>query len=289
MDKPGRNRPVLVTGASKGLGEEIALKLAAEGFHVWAGVRDPENAPIAGASTPGITTITLDVTSDESVAAAIRRIEDAEGTLYGLVNNAGITRRCCFEDFPESKIREIFEVNTFGAMRVSRRALPLIRRHGEGRIVMISSVGGRIGSISVAPYVASKFALEGFAESLALELKFFNIGVTIVEPGIVKTTIWDENRILPEARNRESVYYKLFWSAEALAEKLLGSSTLMPSDVAAAVARTMVSKKPRLREVVGARAGFVLGMRRHLWGEWFEKIYFGGQQRLIRRRLDASE
>ena len=291
MDRPGRNRPILVTGASKGLGEEIARKLAEDGFRVWAGVRDPNSAPIAAVHGPNLSikTIALDVTSDESVAAAIGRIASDEGALYGLVNNAGVTKRCCFEDFPESKIREIFEVNTFGAMRVTRHALPLIRRNGEGRIVMISSVGGRIGSISVAPYVASKFALEGFAESLALELKFFNIGVTIVEPGIVKTTIWDENRILPEAHNRQSPYYKLFWSAEALAEKLLGSSSLKPADVAATVARTITSKKPRLREVVGARAGLVLGLRRHLWGEWFEKLYFGGQQRLIQKRLDAAE
>src|SRR5579871_801656 len=113
MDRPGRNRPILVTGASKGLGEEVARKLAGEGFRVWAGVRDPHNAAIAAVKGPGLSvkTIALDVTSEESVAAAVERIASEEGALYGLVNNAGVTKRCCFEDFPENKIREIFEVN----------------------------------------------------------------------------------------------------------------------------------------------------------------------------------
>jgi NAD(P)-dependent dehydrogenase (short-subunit alcohol dehydrogenase family) len=288
MPKPGKDRPVLVTGASKGLGQEIALALANQGFRVWAGVRDPKQTATASAAAErnvSLRTVLLDVTSDESVAAAIRQIEEADGFLYGLVNNAGVTKRCCFEDFPEDIIRNIFEVNTFGAMRVTRRALPLLRRSG-GRIVLISSIGGRIGSIAVAPYAASKFALEGFAESLALELKFFNIGVTIVEPGMVRTTIWDENRILPAAYDRRSPYYKLFWSAEQLAESVLKTSSLSPADVAAAVIRAMTAKRPRLREVVGRRAGLVLALRRHLWGEWFEKLYFGAQQRLIRKRME---
>src|SRR5665213_1792378 len=282
MKKSGQNRSVLVTGASRGLGCEIALALADQGFRVWAGVRNPEQAAIVAESAKrnvNIQMVRLDVADDESVDAALRRIEREDGALYGLVNNAGVTSRCWFEDFPESRIREIFEVNTFGPMRVTRRALPLLRKSGGGRIVLISSIGGRIGSPSVAPYVASKFALEGFAESLALELKFFNIGVTLVEPGIVKTEIWGDERILPEAHRRESPYFKVFWGAEQLAEGALRSSTLIPADVARVVVRTLIAKRPPLREVVGRRAAFVVGLRRHLWGEWFEKIYFGAQVR----------
>ncbi len=284
----GKNRSVLVTGASKGLGCEIAIELAERGFRVWAGVRNPEQAavvPEAAKRNVSIQMVRLDVADDESVAGALRRIEQEDGALYGLVNNAGVTARCWFEDFPESRIREIFEVNTFGPMRVTRMALPLLRKNGSGRIVMISSIGGRIGSLSVAPYVASKFALEGFAESLAMELKFFNIGVTLIEPGIVKTEIWGDERILPEAHRRESPYFDVFWSAEKLAERALRSSTLTPADVARVVVRTLIAKRPPLREVVGRRAAFVVGLRRHLWGEWFEKLYFGAQARMIRKRL----
>jgi NAD(P)-dependent dehydrogenase (short-subunit alcohol dehydrogenase family) len=288
MARLGQNRPVLVTGASRGLGCEIALALAEQGFRVWAGVRNPEQAPVvskAAKSNIVIRTVPLNVADDESVADALRRIEQEDGALYGLVNNAGVTARCWFEDFPESRIREIFEVNTFGPMRVTRKALPLLRKNQGGRIVMISSIGGRIGSLSVAPYVASKFALEGFAESLALEMKFFNIGVTIIEPGIVKTDIWGDERILVEAHRRESPYYKVFWGAEQLAENALRSSTLSPADVARVVVRTLTAKRPPLREVVGRRAALVVALRRHLWGEWFEKLYFGAQVRMIRKRL----
>ena len=288
MHSATKGRSVLVTGASKGLGLETALALAENGFTVWAGMRDPgayNAATEASRRNVSLKPIQLDVTDDESVQAAIRRIGQ-EGGLYGLVNNAGVTARCCFEDFPEEKIRQIFEVNLFGPMRVTRCALPLLRQTGEGRIVMVSSIGGRIGSTSVAPYTSSKFGLEGFAESLSLELKFFNIGVTIVEPGMVKTTIWDENRIMPEAHNRESPYYKLFWSAERMAEAVLNSSTLRPADVATAVVRAMSAKNPKLRMVVGRRAGLVLAFRRLLFGGLFEKLYFGGQERMIRKRME---
>ncbi len=289
MGESGQNRSVLVTGASKGLGCEIALALAEQGFRVWAGVRNTAAAaivPEAAKRNLAVRVVSLDVANDESVTAALKRIEQEDGTLYGLVNNAGVTARCWFEDFPESKIREIFEVNTFGTMRVTRKALPLLRKNGAGRIVVISSIGGRIGSLSVAPYVSSKFALEGFAESLALELAFFNIGVSIIEPGIVKTEIWGEERVLPEARRPESPYHKVFWSAERFAEKALQSSTLTPADVASVVARTMTAKNPPLRQVVGKRAALVVALRRLLWGEWFERLYFGTQVRMIRKGLE---
>jgi NAD(P)-dependent dehydrogenase (short-subunit alcohol dehydrogenase family) len=200
--------------------------------------------------------------------------------LFGIVNNAGITGRCWFEDYPEERIRAIFDVNVFGTMRVTRLGLPLLRKAGRGRIIMQSSVGGRIGSIGIAPYISSKFALEGFSESLSLELRPFNIFVSIVEPGIVKTSIWDKKRVLPEAQNRRSVYYDLFWRAEALAERVLQSSRLQTSDVAYTVLRATTERNPRLRYVVGRRAGLVLSLRRHLPGELFERLYFGG---LLRR------
>lgn len=279
-------RPVLITGASRGLGRAMALQVAAKGFQVWAGVRSPqakaELEEAARERSLPIRALLLDVTSDESVGEACRAVQAAEGRLYGLINNAGVTGRAFFEDYPEEMIRKIFEVNLFGVMRVTRHALPLLRKNGEGRIINISSIGGRIGSNSVAPYSASKFGLEGFSESLALELTPFRIHVAVVSPGIIKTGIWDEaNRILPEARNLQSPYYQYFWRMERYAEKLLQSSRLQPEDVADRVAAILIQRNPKRRYVVGRRAALVAWLRKHLPDRVFEAAYFGQIARLM--------
>jgi NAD(P)-dependent dehydrogenase (short-subunit alcohol dehydrogenase family) len=270
-------RSVLVTGAARGLGLEIALRLAQSGFGVWAGIRDPRQAAVlqeAGRQRGlSLQTVPLDVTDNSSIDAAVRTIA-GQGGLFGLVNNAGITGRAYFEDFPEDQVRQIFDVNVFGTMNLTRRVLPLMREAGAGRIVMLSSVGGRIGAMSAAPYVASKFAIEGFSESLSLEMWPFGVRVSIVEPGIVRTGLWDEGGILPAARSRSSPYYELFWNTEKLATQALNSASLRPADVAETVLRAITAKRPRLRYVVGNRASFLLSLRRHLPGELFDRIYF---------------
>ena len=162
------SRAVLVTGASRGLGRAIALHAASAGFRVWAGIRD-ETAGSELVSTAhnrdlDVRPVILDVTDKESIKKACDQIARTDGTLYGVVNNAGVTGRSFFEDYPEEHIRKVFEVNLFGPMNVIRCALPLLRANGGGRIVNISSIGGRIGSNSVAPYVASKFGLEGLRQ-----------------------------------------------------------------------------------------------------------------------------
>jgi NAD(P)-dependent dehydrogenase (short-subunit alcohol dehydrogenase family) len=283
------NKAALVTGASRGLGLETALMLAEKGLTVWAGSRNPDAEEIHAAAAQRnvrLNVIALDVTSDESVGNAFQQIGASGLPLYAIVNNAGITGRCWFEDYPEDRIHDIFDVNVFGTMRVTRLGLPLLRKAGGGRIVMISSIGGRIGSIGIAPYTASKFAVEGFSESLSLEVRPLGISVSIVEPGIVKTSIWDEKRILPGAHNRRSPYFDVFWRAEALAERVLQSSRLQTSDVGHTVVRALTESHPRLRYVVGRRAGLVLSLRRHLPGEIFERVYFGG---LLRRVTGQTE
>ena len=282
---PQRSDVVLVTGASRGLGAEIALVLAQAGFRVWAGVRNQEGAQriVERAAERGmmLDTVELDVTDSASVDRAIETVTKGGGALYGLVNNAGVTARCCFEEFPEEILRKIFEINVFGTMKVTQRAVPHLRGAGRGRIILITSIGGLIGNLALAPYVSSKFALEGFGESLYLEMKPFGVDVVLVEPGIVKTEIWDpEQRVLPPARDPRSPYYEMFWRAEAQADKLLESSSQTPGDVAATVLHAMTARRPRLRYIVGKRAALVVSLRRKLPGELFERFYFG---ELLRR------
>ncbi len=288
------HRAVLVTGASRGIGLETGLALAAAGFDVWAGVRNLNDSDRINAEAAArklrLNIIQIDVTSDQSVEEAIRAIEVKAGGLYGLVNNAGVTARAAFEEFPEEELRRIFEVNVFGTLRATRRALSSMRRAKTGRIILLSSIGGKIGAPSVAPYNASKFALEGFGEALFLELRPLGIDVSIIEPGIVKTGIWDEgNRILPVARDESSPYYKYFWAGEKLVEDALKSSRLTAVDVAREVVRAMTVARPRLRYVVGKRAALVLSLRRHLPGDLFERLYFGEYLRRIAARAAAGK
>jgi len=282
---PNKNDQILVTGAARGIGLATALRLSEAGFTVWAGLRSPASEPavMQQAEERGVPLrcVHLDVTDPATVEAAVSTVADA-GDFFGLVNNAGITGRAYFEHFPEDFLRKIFEVNVFGAMRVTRSVLPLMRKAGRGSIVMVSSVAGKFGSVSLAPYVSSKFALEGFGESLALEMKPFGVNVVIVEPGITKTEIWDaENRILPEAEAQDSPYYPLFKRGEKLAESLVRTSPIRPEHIANTILNAITTKRPRYRYVVGAGARAAMALRSYLPGELFEKLWFGTLLRKI--------
>jgi NAD(P)-dependent dehydrogenase (short-subunit alcohol dehydrogenase family) len=205
--------------------------------------------------------------------------------LFGLVNNAGVVLRGYFEDLSEAEIRRVFETNVFGTMALTRAVLPHLRAAGGGRIVITTSVGGRIGAPAVSAYCASKFALEGFGEALAQEVGPLGVRVALVEPPIVRTPVWEENRgVSPAALDPASPYHRWFLEEERLADRLLRSSPTTPADVARAVVRALTDTRPRLRYLVGRRAARVLRLRRLLPGEWFERLYFGETV----RRLTAA-
>lgn len=277
---------VLITGAGMGLGLEAALYLAKKGFRVYATIpefsqRDHIEAQAARHNVE-LCVLRLDVTDEASIEAAVRIILDQGDGIYGVINNAGVSLRGYFEDCDEAEIRRTIEVNLFGVMAVTRAVLPPMRVARRGRLVFISSIGGRIGAMARTAYCASKFGLEGFAESLMQEVVPLGLKVSIIEPGIVNTERWTVNRgIARRALDRQSPYHNWFRRQEALADKLVRTSSITPADVAQTVYQTLTAKRPKLRYVVGRRAKFVLALRRYLPGELFERLYFGEAVRRV--------
>jgi NAD(P)-dependent dehydrogenase (short-subunit alcohol dehydrogenase family) len=282
--------PVLVTGSSTGLGLETALHLAERGFLVYATTRDLDSrSAIADqAARRGVTlrVLELDVTDPDGIEAAVDTIVAESGGVFGLVNNAGIGLRGCFEDLSEAEIRRVFEVNVFGTMAVTRRVLPLMRAAGRGRVVTVTSVGGRISTFGLSSYCATKFALEGFGEALDLELTPLGLRSILIEPGIIMTTRWTVNKGTSEhALDPESPYAEMFKRHEVLADGLARNSRTLPADVASAVHHALTARRPRMHYVVGRPASAAVALRRLLPDRLFEKLYFGS----LLRRLAAAE
>jgi NAD(P)-dependent dehydrogenase (short-subunit alcohol dehydrogenase family) len=279
---------VLVTGSSTGLGLETALGLAAKGFTVYATVRDlgMKDEVLATAAERGVElrVLRLDLTDQSSIDAAIEQILAETGSIFALVNNGGVGLRGCLEDLSDADIRAVFEANLFGTIAVTKAVLPSMRAAGRGRVVTIGSVGGRVSSFGVSVYCSSKFAQEGLAEALYLELAPFGLHSILIEPGIIKTTRWSTNRATSEgARNPASAYRPLFEAGEVLADRVVNRSRTTAADVADAVAESLTAAKPRLRYVVGQPAGLVILLRRYLPNRTFERVYFGGLLRQLTR------
>ncbi len=281
---------ILITGAGTGLGLEMSLHLAAQGYRVFATIPlDEQRAHVAGeAAARGVTLrlLLLDVTDPASIADAVTTVMAEHGNLYGLINNAGISLRGYFEDCDDDEIRRVYEVNVFGGMNVTRAVLPHMRAAGRGRIIFISSVGGRIASMARTAYCSSKFAVEGFAESLYQELLPLGIRVSVVAPAIIKNERWTVHRGLARrADDPAGPYHAWFVREEALADELVNSSPTTNRDVALAVEQLLADARPRLHTVVGRRANLAVLLRRLLPETVFERALLA---RAVRRVTGES-
>src|SRR5215216_3148674 len=246
---------VLVTGASTGIGEATVLHLKTLGFDAIGAVREDEDAErLAGR---GIPTVRIDVTDAERIAAARDELGDAP--LAGLVNNAGIAVAAPLEFLPMDKLRQQLEINLIGQAAVTQAFLPALRC-GRGRIVMVSSIGGRVALPLVSAYNASKFGLEGMSESLRRELRSHGVDVILVEPGGVKTPIWNKAEQLaddiledvpPEA---ESLYGKLIEAVRAGTQRIATDTGSERSAVAEVIGEALTADRPRTRYLVGRDA-----------------------------------
>jgi NAD(P)-dependent dehydrogenase (short-subunit alcohol dehydrogenase family) len=242
-------RLALVTGASTGIGRASALHLAGLGFHVLAGVRDPADAP------DGLEPLRLDVTSEEDVAAAAERV-GAE--LHALVNNAGIALSGPVEVVPIDEWRRIVDINLLGQVAVTRALLPAVLR-ARGRVVNMSSIGGRVANPLFGPYSATKFALEAVSDALRREVAAHGVRVISIEPGGIATPIWskgleDGRRISADMSDEAARRYaKLIPAVTKVAERLARDG-LPPEAVAEVVGKAVTARRPRARYVVGRDA-----------------------------------
>ena len=243
---------VLVTGASTGIGEATALHLRELGFEPVAGVRRDEDAERLGGQ--GLRTVRLDVTDEEQIAAAGEAIGD--GALAGLVNNAGVAVAAPLEFVPLDQLRRQLEVNLIGQVAVTQAFLPALRRAG-GRIVNVSSIGGRVALPLLAPYSASKFALEGVSDSLRRELRAQGVDVILIEPGGVKTPIWGKgNELAAELTGQmppegDRLYGRLIANVRKETVKIEKERGLPPRAVAEVIGKALTADRPRTRYVVG--------------------------------------
>jgi len=292
--RPGRpGDAVLVTGSSTGLGLETALRLAQAGFAVFATVRDlaTQEPILRAAADRGVTltVLALDITDPASVEEAVATVADRAEGIYGLVNNAGIGLRGAVEDCAPDEIQALIETNILGTVAVTRAVVPHLRAAGRGRVVTITSVGGRVLGYGVTLYCATKFAQEGIAEGLAVELAPFGVQSVIVEPGIIKTERWDAHRgTARAAAEPSSPYHALFWASEAEADKIVERVKTRPADVAQTIHEALTTDDPRLRYVVGRGAKAAITARRVLPDRTFERLYYGKQvQRLQQRAAQA--
>jgi NAD(P)-dependent dehydrogenase (short-subunit alcohol dehydrogenase family) len=258
---------VLVTGASSGLGEAIALALVDAGFTVYAGVRTNESADLLTGQNPAIRPLILDVTSIASVTAACQEVAGQTGQagLHGLVNNAGICVSAPLECVPLDDLRAELEVNLVGTVAVTQAFLPLLRARSvtapaaqpAGRIVNISSGIGRVAPAFLGPYAASQFAKEGASDALRRELAPLGVSVSVVEPGAVLTPIWSKvaeaaRRALDQAPDVVADPYRArFERFVALNEQRAWESRTRPEHVADAVSHALTARRPRIRYRVG--------------------------------------
>ncbi len=254
-------RNVLVTGASTGIGEACALRMAERGWRVFAAVRkEADGARLLARGGAAIVPVTLDVVDASQIAAAMETVGKAVGEagLHGLVNNAGIAVSGPLELLPLADLRRQFEVNVFGLLAVTQAALPLLRR-GRGRIVNMSSIAGRATSPIVAAYAASKHAVEAISDGLRMELLGQGVGVAVIEPGVVRTPIWEKGRAESEGRlaalnNEDEARYRGL--VEGLRRFVSEHSPkgLPPEAVADAVEHALTAARPRTRYLVGSDA-----------------------------------
>ncbi len=266
----------VITGSSSGFGLLTTVELAKAGFRVVASMRDlgrrgklDEAAAAAGVSAK-IDVRRLDVTEFNALAGFVDAVVGDYGRIDVLVNNAGFAVAGFAEDLKLEEIRMQFETNFFGPVAMTQAVLPVMRRQGSGHIIMVSSIAGLHGSFSISSYSASKFALEGWTESLRLEVNVLGIKVALVEPGSFQTDIWTRGAVMGERATKETS--PNFQRSLRMRDRVQAIPKRDPIEVARVIAAIAQDPNPKLRYLVGRDAKIQLTLKRILPWKWHEKL-----------------
>ena len=247
----------LITGTSTGIGYAAAVHLARNGFRVHATMRDlTKSGPLKEtikSENLSIAVHKLDVTDERSIEQAIIKIVDAEEHIDVLINNAGVSNACPMEIYPENEHRLLFETNYWGPVHLTQAVLPGMRARGHGAIVNVSSILGRVAVVNQAAYCASKFAIEAFSESLALEVAPMGIRVIIIEPGVIATPIFEKT---PVHYDKTSPYRQAMRQGGRFYRASIPRAT-PPEEVAEIMRKALISEQLRLRWLHGHGASLV--------------------------------
>jgi short-subunit dehydrogenase len=261
----------LITGASSGIGESAAILLHNAGFKVYGAARRVEK--MKSLEQKGISVISLDVTDEDSIVNCVNTITEKEGSIDILVNNAGYGSYGAVEDVPMEEARRQFDVNMFGVARLTQLVLPKMRENQFGKIVNISSMGGKIYTPFGAWYHATKHALEGWSDCLRIEVKPFGIDVVIVEPGGIKTP-WGQiaadnlkktsgNGAYAEAANK---------SAEGTAKMYSSNQLTKPEAIGEVILKAVTARRPKTRYVKGYMAKPTIFMRKWFGDRFLDRV-----------------
>ena len=270
------DKVALITGSSSGFGLLTSIELAKAGFRVVATMRDLsrrdhlDQAEAAAGVARRLDIRALDVTNFEALPAFVDAVVRDHGRLDVLVNNAGFAVAGFAEDIKLEELRRQFETNFFGAVAMTKAALPTMRRQHSGHIIMVSSIGGLLGSVSVSSYSASKHALEGWSESLRLEVNALGIKVVLVEPGAYLTDIWTRGAVMGEKATQEAS--PNIQRSLRMRDRIQALPKRDPIEVARLIASIAQDPNPKLRYLVGRDAKIQLAMKRILPWKRFEKV-----------------
>jgi NAD(P)-dependent dehydrogenase (short-subunit alcohol dehydrogenase family) len=266
---------VLITGASSGIGEATARRLAGAGYKVYATARKVD--ALAGLKALGCETLALDVTDEASMRAAVATVEAREGAVSVLVNNAGYSQSGALETLSIEAVRRQFETNVFGLLRLTQLALPAMRKAGAGRIINISSMGGELTFPGGGAYHATKYAVEALSDALRFEVQGFGIDVVVIQPGLIISGFSDAVARNMDKSQRMDAYADFDAAVARTTKAAYETGTLRrlggtPDDVAKTIQTAIEAARPRIRYRVTASATLLMTLRKLLSDRMWDRI-----------------